>query len=210
MQEWMTRQRLDCASRQLEQHPHLPPLGGAWKRAIDVAMAGAALILLMPLMLATAVIIRLLTRDSIVLSEHLIGRGGRTFVGYRFRVPGVNATCNGRWGERVAEALSRSRLETLPQFFNVMRGDMSLIGPRARAAAEFGDYYTQAPECQLARPGLISISETYAADLREQRTEIALDRHYVRHWSMGLDFALLRKALFSLQRDGGTATARAI
>jgi lipopolysaccharide/colanic/teichoic acid biosynthesis glycosyltransferase len=92
MQEWMARPRLDGASRQLEQHWCLPPLGGAWKRAIDVAMAGAALLLLLPLMLATAVIIRLLTRDSIVLSEHLMGRGGRTFVGYRFRVPGVNAT----------------------------------------------------------------------------------------------------------------------
>jgi len=209
MQEWMARPRLDCASRQLEQHSRPPPLGGAWKRAIDVAMAGAALLLLMPLMLATAAIIRLLTRDSIVLSEHLIGRGGQTFVGYRFRVPGANATCSGRWAERVAEALSRSRLETLPQFFNVMRGDMSLIGPRARAAAEFADYFTQAPECQLARPGLISISESYAADLREQRMEIALDRHYVSHWSLGLDLALLRKALFSIQRDGRTTQARA-
>jgi lipopolysaccharide/colanic/teichoic acid biosynthesis glycosyltransferase len=92
MQEWIARPRLDGASRRLEQQSCLPPLGGAGKRAIDVATAGAALFLLLPLMLATAVIIRLLTRDSIVLSEHLMGRGGRTFVGYRFRVPGVNAT----------------------------------------------------------------------------------------------------------------------
>ena len=210
MQESMARPRLDCASRQLEQHLRLPPLGGAWKRAIDLAMAGAALVLLMPLMLMTAAIIRLLTRDSIVLSERLIGRGGRTFVGYRFRVPAVAATGSGRFVERVAEALSRSRLETLPQFFNVMRGDMSLIGPRARAAAEFGDYFTQAPECQFARPGLISIGETYRADLREQPTEIALDRHYVSHWSMGLDFALLGKAVFSIQRDGRTTQPRAV
>ena len=210
MQEWIARPRLDCASHQLEQHSHPPPLGGAWKRAIDVAMAGAALVLLLPLMLATAAIIRLLTRDSIVLCEHLIGRGGRTFVGYRFRLPAVNARCSSRWAERVADALSRSRLETLPQFFNVMRGDMSLIGPRARAAAEFADDFTRAPECQLARPGLISISETYAAELREPRTEIALDRLYVSHWSLRLDLALLRKALFSMQRDDRTTPARAV
>jgi lipopolysaccharide/colanic/teichoic acid biosynthesis glycosyltransferase len=210
MQEWMARPRLEAAGRQLEQQLCLPPLGGACKRAIDVAMAGAALLLLLPLMLAMAVIIRLLTRDSIVLSEHLIGRGGRTFVGYRFRVPGVNSTCSGRWTERVAGALRRSRLETLPQFFNVMRGDMSLIGPRARAAAEFGDDFAPAPECQLARPGLISLSETYGADLGGLRGEIALDRHYVKHWSLGLDFVLLRKTLFSMQRDGRTTQPRAV
>src|SRR5262245_34545019 len=159
MQEWMARPRLDCASRQLEQHSRPPPLGGAWKRAIDVAMAGAALLLLMPLMLATAAIIRLLTRDSIVLSEHLIGRGGQTFVGYRFRVPGANATCSGRSAERVAEALSRSRLETLQQFFNVIRGAMSLIGRRARAAAYLGQHIMESTLCVLARRSLCSISE---------------------------------------------------
>jgi exopolysaccharide production protein ExoY len=78
-----------------------------------------------------------------------------------------------------------------------MRGDICLIGPRARAAAEFGDDFALAPECQLARPGLISLSETYGADLGGLRGEIALDRHYVKHWSLGLDFVLLRKTLFS-------------
>lgn len=200
MLEELSRPRLESASCALADYASLPPLGGPWKRAIDLVMAAVALVVLMPLMLATAALVRLLTQDSIIVSECLIGRGGRTFVGYRFRVPAAYAQGTSQYVQCVAAALSRSSLDKLPQFINVMRGDMSLIGPRLRAAAEFGTYLAQAPECQLARPGLISIAETYGAALREQRTEIALERYYVSHWSMGLDLALLSKAIFCNHR----------
>jgi exopolysaccharide production protein ExoY len=196
MLDEISRPRLESASCVLADYASLPPLGGPSKRAIDVIMAAVALVVLLPLMLATAVLIRLLTQESIIVFEGLIGRGGRTFVGYRFRVPAAHAQSTSQYMQCVAAAVSRSSLDKLPQFINVMRGDMSLIGPRPRAAAEFGDYLAQAPECQLARPGLISIGETYDAGLREQRTEIALERHYVSHWSIGLDLALLSKAIF--------------
>jgi len=196
MLEEISRSRMDCASGVLADYASLPPLGGPWKRVIDVAMAGVALVVLIPLMLATAALIRLLTQNSSIVSERLLGRGGRTFVGYRFRVPAAPAQDTNAYVQCVAAALSRTSLDKLPQFINVMRGDMSLIGPRPRAAVEFGDYLTQAPECQLARPGLISIAEIYGVGRGEQRTEIALERYYVSHWSMRLDFALLSKAMF--------------
>jgi lipopolysaccharide/colanic/teichoic acid biosynthesis glycosyltransferase len=205
MLEEISRHRMDSASCVLTDYASLPPLGGPWKRAIDVAMAAVALVVLMPLILATAALIRFLTQESILLSERLIGRGGRTFVGYRFRLPAAPAQGTSQYLECVAAAVSRSSLDKLPQFINVMRGDMSLIGPRPRAAAEFGDYLARAPECQLARPGLISIGETYGAALGEPRTEIALERYYVSHWSMGLDFVLLGKAIFCNHHRDWTA-----
>jgi exopolysaccharide production protein ExoY len=82
-----------------------------------------------------------------------------------------------------------------------MRGDMSLIGPRPRAAAEFGTYFAQAPECLLVRPGLISLWPTCNRRFSEQQTEIALDCYYVSNWSMGLDFVLVGKAIFSVHRN---------
>src|SRR5262249_34349290 len=107
MQERIARARLDCASRQLERHsrppPRRAPRGAAGRWASERGCGCAAHLLLVTLIRAAAAIIRLLTRDSIVLCEHLTGRGGRTFVGYRFRLPGVTATCSGRWAERVAE-----------------------------------------------------------------------------------------------------------
>jgi len=200
MQELVSRSRLDSAGR-VEDGSSLPPLGGPWKRAFDVAMASVALIALMPLMLATAAIVRLLTEKSTILTERLIGRKGRTFVGYRFRIPVGRTESSSAWAQRVAEALHRSRLDQLPRFFNVIRGDMSLIGPRPRAAVEFGVYFARAPECLLARPGLISIGQSFGRAFGDHRAEIALDRYYVSHWSIGLDLALLGKSIVSDHRD---------
>jgi exopolysaccharide production protein ExoY len=173
----------------------LPSLGGACKRVIDVIVAGVALVVLTPIILMIAALIRSSTEGPIILSERLLGHGGRTFVGYKFRIPVANAESASPWGERVAEALRRSSLDRLPQFFNIICGDMSLIGPRPRAAAEFGDYFVRAPECLLARPGFISIGQSYRPTHADQRAEVALDRYYVRNWSMALDLALLSKAI---------------
>jgi len=175
-----------------------------WKRAIDLAVAGVALLVLMPIMFMAAVLIRLSTEGPIILCERLIGRGGRTFVGYKFRVPVANAESASPWAERVAEALRKSSLDQLPRLCNVICGDMSLIGPRPRTMAEFRDF-VRAPECLLARPGLIGIWQIYGPIFRGRGTEIALDRYYVRNWSIGLDLALLSKAISAVHRDDRTA-----
>jgi exopolysaccharide production protein ExoY len=175
-----------------------------WKRAIDLAVAGVALLVLMPIMLMTAVLIRLSTKGPIILSERLIGRGGRTFVGYKFRVPVANAENASPWAERVAEALRKSSLDQLPRLFNVIYGDLSLIGPRPRTMAEFTDF-VRAPECLLPRPGLTGIWQIYGPTFRERGTEIALDRYYVRNWSLRLDIALMSKAISATYRDDRTA-----
>jgi exopolysaccharide production protein ExoY len=183
----------------------LPSLGGAWKRAIDVMVAGVALVVLTPIMLMTAVLIRLLTEEPIIHCERLIGLGGRTFVGYQFRIPATNAESAIGSAACLAEGLRRSSFDQLPRLLNVMRGDMSLVGPRPRAAAEFGDYFARAPECLLARPGFISIGQSCRLAYGDQRAEVALDRHYVRNWSIWLDFALLITAISATHCDDRTA-----
>src|SRR5215467_13308943 len=106
MQEIIARPRLKSVSRLLEGSLSRPPLGGPWKRAFDVVFACVALLVLMPLMLATAGIVRLLTVKSIILSERLIGREGKMFVGYRFSIfAAANAEGTGPWARQVAEAL---------------------------------------------------------------------------------------------------------
>src|SRR5262245_13069870 len=139
MWDTIAGQRPNSASRALDENVSLP-LGGASKRAFDVVIAGVALLLLMPLMLATAILVRLFTKESIILCERLIGLQGGTFVGYRFRIPVAKETSSS-WASGVAGALRASSLDELPQLVNVIRGDMSLVGPRPRAAAELSDYF---------------------------------------------------------------------
>src|SRR5262245_900819 len=194
VQESIAGVQPDASSRVLDENVQSRPLGGVWKRAFDIAMAGVALLVLMPLVLATAILIRLLTEESIMRCEQLIGHRGKTFVGYRFRIAIAKVTTF-RWASGVVEALRVSALDKLPQLFNVIRGDMSLVGPRPRAAAEVGDYCVRAPECLIARPGFISIWQSFNPALSD-RDEIALDRYYVRNWSARLDFAILGRALF--------------
>ena len=200
MRDSIVRSGRESARRVLAANSTLRPVGGLWKRAFDIATAGMALLVLMPLMLATAGLLRLLTAESVILCEHLIGRGGRAFVGYKFRMPTANGASSSDWVERVAEALQSASLDQLPRLFNVLRGDMSLIGPRPRAAIEIGSYFAQAPECLLARPGLISLWPTCHRVFSAHRTEIALDRYYVSNWSMALDVVLLSKSIFSIHR----------
>jgi|SRR5262245_14902229 len=199
MQEGIAKQRLGSASR--EDNLRLPPLGGLMKRALDGIMACIALIALMPLVILTAVIVRLLTEKSIIFSEYLIGHGGRTFVGYRFRIPGAEAENTRNWTKGIAAALSSSRLDKLPLLFNVIRGDMSLIGPRPRTPVEFRDYFPLAPEYLRARPGLSSVWDSGHPLFKHQRTEIAVDRYYVNKWSMALDLSLLKTSLLSGHHD---------
>ena len=84
-----------------------------WKSAIDLAGTGVALLVLMPIMFMAAVLIRLSTGRPIILCERLIGRGGRTFVGYKFCVAVANAEGASPWAQRVAEALRKSSLRSM-------------------------------------------------------------------------------------------------
>src|SRR5262245_36724022 len=187
-----------------QEHVSLRSLGGPWKRAFDLIMAAGAFVVLLPLILLTAILVRLFAAEPIIVCEQLVGLGGRTFVGYTFRIPAA-AEGSSRWAECFAEVMRRSGLDQLPRFSNVIRGDMSLIGPRPSAMAECWTHFARAPECLLARPGLIRIWQSCSANCSDQRTELALDRYYVRNWSIGLDFALLGKSIFSAHRGEWTA-----
>jgi exopolysaccharide production protein ExoY len=205
MRESIVRLRPYSGRDALEDRSGPPSLGGAWKRVIDVIVAGVALVVLTPIMLMTAALIRLSTEEPIIHCERLIGLGGRTFVGYQFRIPAANTESARGWAEWLAEGLRRSSLDRLPRLFNVMRGDMSLIGPQPRAAAQLRDCFARGPECLRARPGLTCIWLSHRPTPGDWRTEIALDRYYVRNWSLRLDIALMSKAILATYRDDRTA-----
>ena len=166
-------------------------LGGLPKRTFDVVAATIMLVPLAPILVAIAILIRLLVDKSVILSQERIGLRGRTFASYRFRTAigdGKDRT------EHLGNVLRASGLDQLPQLFNVLRGDMSLIGPRAIEVGESSRYLEKAPEYFTARPGLTGLwRHAETRSFRWPTRRMALDRYYVRHWSMGLDLALLIK-----------------
>src|SRR5208282_6358609 len=118
------------------------------KRSIDVLGAGAGLLLLSPLMLVTALLIKLDSSGSILFTQTRNGFNGRSFRIFKFRTMMVledgpiirQATRDDPHVTRLGHWLRRSNIDELPQLFNVLRGEMSLVGPRPHAAAHNSEY----------------------------------------------------------------------
>jgi exopolysaccharide production protein ExoY len=139
-------------------------------------------------MLAVILLIRLSVGRPVFVVEKRIGHRGKTFACLRFRTALSHAF--------VEEALRGSSLDKVPLLFSVLLGDMSLVGPRPIMAHEAQWHHATAPELFMARPGLTGMwRHARAKDRRARARSVALDRYYVRHWSMRLDCALLIKAV---------------
>jgi lipopolysaccharide/colanic/teichoic acid biosynthesis glycosyltransferase len=182
-------------------------LGGFRKRALDVVITSLALLVLTPILIVMAGLIRLLIGKSVVVNEW-IGLGGKTFASYQFW-PAVVARQDTSsallrlndlsWAESLVSALHMSSLDKLPLLFNVLRGDMSLFGPRPITADEVSRYCRLMPEYFAARPGLTGLwRHTYALNLRRPATQMTLDRYYIRYWSVRLDLTLLINSISAM------------
>jgi lipopolysaccharide/colanic/teichoic acid biosynthesis glycosyltransferase len=177
------------------------------KRVSDIALAVTALVLLSPLMLMTALAIRLDGGGPVMVRRRRTGFDGRAFFIYKFRTPSVTEeemqiVRTRRSGSRVTEmgrTPRRSSIDELPQLFNVLKGDMSLIGPRPYAIALNG----QAAVSNFARlrglkPGLTGWAEVNGVEEIETRTE--LDLWYLNNWSLSLDFEIVWRTCFEPKR----------
>jgi exopolysaccharide production protein ExoY len=179
------------------------------------------------MMLATGVLIRLLAGQPVFVAEARIGFGRKTFACYKFRTQftngaGVLARQNGcsPTGQHVRGSRHLSRIECLgaslrasgvdrlPQLFNVLRGDMSLVGPELVGPEHLPGYSARAPEVFLARPGLIGMGSHMPRNLLTHPTDIALGRNYVNHWSMWLDFKIVFAALLAFARKDSATPIR--
>lgn len=173
------------------------PLGGAQKRVLDVVVSAIALVLLSPLMLLVAGLARIVFGGPAIVRQERLGFEGKTYECYRFRlaagdgqfldVPEKSASC-------LRNVLSRSGLDELPQLLNVLRGDMSLVGPCPIRPDQIAQYGNDAHAYLQARPGLTGMWTTDGRDSTACASRrIAGDKRYLAHWSLALDLQLLMK-----------------
>jgi exopolysaccharide biosynthesis polyprenyl glycosylphosphotransferase len=193
------------------------------KRALDITFSLLALTLLSPVMLAIAIATRLDSPGPIFYRAHRIGRKGRTFWCFKFRTMVQNADIlkaqlehmNERDGvlfkiandpriTRVGRWLRKYSLDELPQFYNVLLGDMSLVGPRPPMANEVEMYDLSHLRRLDVLPGITGLWQVEARQDPSFDSYISLDTAYVENWSLWLDMKILARTVGVVVAGTGT------
>jgi lipopolysaccharide/colanic/teichoic acid biosynthesis glycosyltransferase len=188
------------------------PLGGRSKRAFDIVLASALLILAAPIMLMAIVLVRVAMGGPVIAAQPRIGFNGKAFSSYKFRTiardrQGARRRRDDPRIELLAYLLHNSGLDRWPQLFNVLRGDMSFVGPRPIGSDEIEQYGSRVRWYFEARPGLTGIWR--ATGRNGTAARLACDRYYVSRWSLWLDLVMLVRAVAEVQAFNDPASRRA-
>jgi len=176
------------------------PVGGRRKRALDLAVAVPAGVALSPVMAAVAVWIRLDSPGPALYRQERVGLGGRPFWLLKFRTMVMGAERMGAGlavteGDpritRAGRVLRRLSADELPQLWNVIRGDMSLVGPRPTVASQVARYTERQLGRLRARPGLTGLAQVSGRASLPWSRRIELDLEYVEGWTLAGDLRLL-------------------
>jgi exopolysaccharide production protein ExoY len=199
------------------------PLGGPGKRLVDVVVASTALILVSPVLLLIPLLIKLTTGGSVFFVHRRVGFNGRTFNCYKFRTMMPDAeevlqrylstdpqaaqewTANQKLKHdpRIlffGKMLRKSSLDELPQLFNILRGDMSCVGPRPVVADELRRYGSASSEYLKARPGLTGLWQINGRSTTEYSYRVLLDTQYVQTWSLARDVWIMLRTIPAMMR----------
>jgi exopolysaccharide production protein ExoY len=200
-----------------------PPLGGRSKRVADVFIAATALVVAAPVMLLVALLIRMTLGGPAVFSHTRVGFRGKPFNCYKFRSMVANSAevlsqhladnpdAAREWEEfrklrkdprvtLIGQMLRKSSLDELPQLFNVLRGEMSCVGPRPIVQDELCRYGSHVGEYLKVRPGITGLWQVSGRSSTDYAERVSLDSHYVRDWSPWLDLVILLRTVIAVMR----------
>jgi exopolysaccharide production protein ExoY len=203
-------------------------IGGRTKRAVDVVLAGAALVLAAPIMVLIALVIRVTMGAPVIYAHERVGLNGRRFTCFKFRTMVTNADdvlrqhlednpeAAREWQltqklivdprvPPIGRFLRKSSLDELPQIINILRGDMSCVGPRPVTAAELDKYGPRQKEYLSALPGLTGLWQCSGRSALDYAQRVELDTYYVRNWSLLLDIRIIFWTVPTLLRFHQTA-----
>jgi exopolysaccharide biosynthesis polyprenyl glycosylphosphotransferase len=180
------------------------------KRLLDLVSAVVGLLLLALIVPTVALANRLWCRGPLFYRQARVGRGGRQFQVVKFRsmIPGAETGSGAVWAADadsrvtpVGRFLRRTRLDELPQFWNVLKGDMSLVGPRPERPEFVADLVRQVPFYQArhaVRPGITGWAQVryrYGASVRDALVKLQYDLYYIKHQSIYLEASILVKTV---------------
>ena len=199
------------------------PLQVTCKRLLDVIGSSLLLAVLSPLFLVLAVAVKLSSVGPVFYHWKVMGRNGRPFTGYKFRSMVVNADqlkeqlkeLNEMSGPmfklthdpritRMGSWMRRYSLDELPQLYSVLKGDMSLVGPRPPLVTEYAEFTDYQKRKLAVKPGITCLWQVNGRNQINDFDEwVRLDLQYIRVWSLGLDFKILLKTLGAVFAGSG-------
>jgi exopolysaccharide biosynthesis polyprenyl glycosylphosphotransferase len=193
---------------------HVPEVGLLLKRVLDVVMSAIAVILMSPILLAVAIAIKLDSHGPVFYSSERIGKRGRVFRCIKFRTMVRDAEnrradvmhMNEREGvlfkisndpriTRLGRFLRKYSIDELPQFFNVLRGDMSIVGPRPPLASEVKEYKLTHLRRLDVMPGVTGLWQVQGRQDPSFDSYISLDVTYIENWSIWLDLKIIGRTI---------------
>ena len=188
------------------------------KRAVDVVVSLALLVVTLPLLVATAVAIAVGSGFPVLYRQRRIGRGGKPFEMWKFRSMRQDAEADGaaRWAQpgdprvtRVGRFIRKARIDELPQLFNVLKGDLSLVGPRPERP-EFVDglakeipFYNVRHSVKPGITGWAQVRYAYGASSLDAKKKLEYDLYYVKNHALLLDILILVETVRVVLRGEG-------
>ena len=177
---------------------------GPAKRVLDVAVSASLLLILSPLLLLTALLILATMGRPVLFTQLRPGLEGRPFKIVKFRTMADRRGADGillpdreRLG-RLGRAIRASSLDELPELWNVLRGDMSLVGPRPLLMEYLPLYSADQGRRHQVRPGLTGLAQVGGRNALTWDEKFALDLRYVDQWSMALDLKILATTIWKV------------
>ena len=188
------------------------------RQVVSMIASATGLLLFLPFLPFVALAVKLSSEGPIFFRQTRVGMAGRHFEVIKFRTMGTNAEADGaKWATKndprvtkIGMFLRKTRLDEVPQLWNVLRGDMGFVGPRperpefvAWLAEELPFYYLR----NLIRPGLTGWAQVrygYGATLAETKEKLEYDLYYVKHMSLGLDLLIMFETIKTILRRRGS------
>ena len=206
-------------------HLEQPTFSGAsrvTKRILDLTLSIVGLIIISPLLLIVAVVIKLRDRGSIFYTQKRIGKNNKEFKVYKFRT--MHEGSHGQRAQIMAETnkdlrlakdpqdprvtkpgvfLRRWSIDEIPQIINVLKGEMSLVGPRPPLAEEVNQYEKSETRRLLVKPGLTGLWQVSGRSELDWEDAVRLDLYYVENWSLTLDILIIIRTAAAVWRGEG-------
>jgi len=199
------------------EHSHFHGWRRVVKRATDVVLTSLGMVVFGPVMLVIAICVKLTDHGPVFFRQTRVGLDGRTFTMIKFRSMVVDAGARLAYLQatnegagllfkmrhdpritRVGQFLRRYSLDELPQLFNVLAGDMSLVGPRPPLPSEVDAYPTDVHRRLLVQPGLTGLWQVSGRSLLSWEESVRLDLRYVENWCLSMDLLLLWKTVWAV------------